>query len=131
VVGRWCAGLALSAARRKREALARSIMGCMASLHVDAIRRERPQSTTFEVADMCIGLLTAASKNVAIGSATCLVYLLQHAQHARCDTRAAVSETVRLTCLSFGALREACRERLNARTAETLFLGCRGGIERR
>lgn len=75
-------------------------------------------------ADLCIGLLTAATKNVAIGlikfcdsflfschslgSADAIVFCLQHRKD-EISIPHAVLETLRMTCLTFGALRMAMR----------------------
>ncbi len=52
------------------------------------------------------GLLSAASKNVAICAASTIVFSLQNPNQSFA-ARDAVSETLRMTCLSFGGLRMA------------------------
>ena len=107
VLGCALAGPALDAAWRKRHQLAMRIAPVLASPHAEQLGEEYG---SLERADLVLGLLTAATKNVAIGSASSLVFMLQHGWRGEGEVAAAVAETLRLTCLSFGALRLATDE---------------------
>lgn len=110
-MGRVLAWPFLWNARRKRLALVDMLVAqnAVTSLYSEALAASAGQHSTVlskvDQADALIGLLSAATKNVAIGSASCLVYLLEHPEQTPA-VGAAVVETLRLTALSIGALRE-------------------------
>jgi hypothetical protein len=104
VLGRTLASFFLAGARRQRVALVRRMAPLLDSRHADQLTEYDSEQR----ADLIVGLLTAATKNVAIGSATTLVHMLEHGVGAE-KAAGAVAETLRMTCLSFGALRVATR----------------------
>jgi hypothetical protein len=104
VLGRSLASFFLYGARKQRVALVQRMAPLLDSQHADQLTEYDSEQR----ADLIVGLLTAATKNVAIGSATTLVYMLEHAVGAE-KAAGAVAETLRMTCLSFGALRVVTR----------------------
>ncbi len=102
VLGKVLAWPWLERARRKRLQLAAWMEGRLTARHSQMLGEEH---SARERSELTLGLLSAATKNMAIGSASCVVYMLQHDFARDGDVAAAVAETLRLTCLSFGALR--------------------------
>lgn len=113
VVGRWVAYPLLWRAKKMRENLVDSIVGAVASDHVEGVRLRNPEWDEKQVADVMVGLMTAAAKNASIGAASLVVYCLERNEWRMLlekgtpeEGRRAALETVRKTALPIGAVRE-------------------------
>ena len=103
-LGRWLAWPLLYRARRQRLALVQDLLaaGAITSPYSARLAQISGQPDA-QLGDLLIGLLTAATKNVAIAAASTLVNIVESNET---DFNSSVLETLRLSALSLGALRE-------------------------